>query len=106
MAVHVPVHVVHAAGAHRRRIIDAFRRSGATSAERATPLDRIEVERDGVFRSLEKSRILRSEPDGRFYLHEGTLQEVDERSARIGALIGITTAAVLALVIALVLLFR
>jgi hypothetical protein len=55
--------------ARERRVVEAFTVAGATSPERARPLDSLGIESDGMaLRRLQDHAVIREAEGGRFYL--------------------------------------
>lgn len=101
MVPHVPVHAI-AAGRQRQRILEAFRKVEATAPGGARRLAELAVKDDDALRRLKKEEVVRALPDGRLYLDEDRLREMNATAARIG----LTVAFVVVLIIVIVLALR
>lgn len=101
MVPHVPVHAI-AAGHRRQQLIKTFQKASATSAGGARTLAELSLEDDATLRSLMKQEVVRTLPDGRFYLDDDRLGELNA----LGARIGLTVALVVFLIIVIVLALR
>jgi hypothetical protein len=100
MVPHVPVHVI-AAGHRRQAVIKAFQKASAASAGGARTLAELSLKDDGTLRGLMKQEVVRTLPDGRFYLDEGRLGDLNALNARIGLSVALVIFLIIVIVLAL-----
>ena len=100
MVPHVPIHTI-AAGQHRRQLIETFRNASATSAGGALTLAQLSIKDDAALQRLMKQEVVRRLTDGRFYLDEGRLGELNALGARIGLTVAIVVFLIIVIVLAL-----
>ena len=77
-------------------LVEHFRRAGATSPQTAQSFDALGVEENMVWRLLADGAVIRSTPDGAYYLDEASWEALGRRRRRI-AIIVLAAAIVLAL---------
>jgi hypothetical protein len=96
----IAIMAASAAAAAQQRQLDGFRLAGATSPERARPLEAMGLPRDDTFARLVKEGVLHELGDGRAWLDEAALiarrSAVPRRGARIVLVAMVALTAILA----------
>lgn len=100
MIPHVPVHHI-AAGHRRQELIKAFRNASATSLGGARTLAQLSIKEDATLRRLMKQEVVRALPDGRYYLDENRLGDLNATGARVGLIVAIIVFLIIVIVLAL-----
>ena len=100
MVPHVPIHSA-AAARQRQKVLEAFRNVEAIAPGGARPLAELGLTDDAALRRLKKSEIVRELPDGRFYLDEDRLREMNALGLRIGLTVLFVVFLILVVVLAL-----
>lgn len=100
MVPHVPTHAI-AAGHRRQQLIKAFQQASATSAGGARTLADLSIKDDATLQRLMKQEVVRRLPDGRVYLDEERLGELNAFGARISLTIALVVFVIIVIVLAL-----
>ena len=79
----VPILAAGAAGAARRRVLDAFREAGATSPKHAQSIRDLAPPEQNQIRALLSAGIIRESEPGRYYLDEPALARYDAAHQRV-----------------------